>query len=274
MTDELSTVSEDDLHAYADGFLSEADRARVEQWLERHTARAEEVRQWQGQATELRAMFSSYARSDERDRALLSGTSGRDAAASGDRWTLRLGRRIAAGVLLFAAGALTGLYAPHIFAPERSEQVAQVTESLPRQAQSAFLIYASEVRHAVEVGPDQQTHLATWLGKRLDHPLNIPDLSKLGFSLVGGRLLPVNGKAGALFMYEDPSGQRLTVLLGRNPDNRETSFRIDSSGGVETFYWIDGSIGYAVTGEVPRELLQQVADECYRQFENAGEVKS
>ncbi len=142
-----------------------------------------------------------------------------------------------------------------------------MAESLPRQAQSAFLIYASEVRHAVEVGPDQQAHLANWLGKRLDHPLNIPDLSSLGFSLVGGRLLPVNGKAGALFMYEDASGQRLTVLLGRNPDNRETSFRIDSSGGVETFYWIDGPIGYAVTGEVPRALLQKVADECYRQFE-------
>ena len=275
MRDELNTVSEDDLNAYVDGFLSEADRARVEQWLERNPARAEEVRQWQGQATELRAMFSTYARSDERDRALLAGTSSRGAAvASRDRWTLRLGGRIAAGLLLFGAGALSGLYAPHVLAPERSEQVALVTESLPRQAQSAFLIYASEVRHAVEVGPDQQTHLATWLGKRLDHPLNIPDLSKLGFSLVGGRLLPVNGKAGALFMYEDPSGQRLTVLLGRNPDNRETSFRIDSSGGVETFYWIDGPIGYAVTGEVPRTLLQQVADECYRQFEKPAAAKS
>lgn len=275
MTDELNTVSDDDLHAYVDGFLSEADRARVEQWLERNPARAEEVRQWQGQATELRAMFSIYARSDERDRALLSAASGRQAALpSGNRWNAGLGGRIAAGLLLFAAGAFTGLYAPDILAPGRPEQLAQVGESLPRQAQSAFLIYASEVRHAVEVGPDQQTHLATWLGKRLDHPLNIPDLSKLGFSLVGGRLLPVNGKAGALFMYEDASGQRLTVLLGRNPDNRETSFRIDSSGGVETFYWIDGPIGYAVTGEVPRALLQKVADECYRQFESARETKS
>ncbi|NVD39136.1 anti-sigma factor [Ensifer sp. HO-A22] len=267
MTEDLNTVSEDDLNAYVDGFLSEADRARVEQWLERNPARAEDVRQWQAQATELRAMFSPYARSDERDRTLLSATNARAAATSGDRWTERLGSRIAAGLLLFAAGALTGLYAPHILAPERSEHVAQLAESLPRQAQSAFLIYASEVRHAVEVGPDQQTHLANWLGKRLDHPLNIPDLSSLGFSLVGGRLLPVNGKAGALFMYEDASGQRLTVLLGRNPDNRETSFRIDSSGGVETFYWIDGPIGYAVTGEVPRAVLQKVADECYRQFE-------
>ena len=26
----------------------------------------------------------------------------------------------------------------------------------------------------------QQDHLATWLGKRLDHPMRIPDLSNLG----------------------------------------------------------------------------------------------
>ncbi len=275
MTDEWNTVSENDLHGYVDGFLNEADKARVEQWLERNPARAEDIRQWQAQAGELRAMFSTYARSDERDRALLSPKTNPDeATASASRWNAGLARRIAAGLLLFVAGALSGLYAPHILAPGRSDRVAEVAESLPRQAQSAFLIYASEVRHAVEVGPDQQTHLANWLGKRLDHPLNIPDLSKLGFSLVGGRLLPVNGKAGALFMYEDASGQRLTVLLGRNPDNRETSFRIDNSGGVETFYWIDGPIGYAVTGEVPRALLQKVADECYRQFEGAGEAKS
>ncbi|RVI74757.1 anti-sigma factor, partial [Sinorhizobium meliloti] len=81
--------------------------------------------------------------------------------------------------------------------------------------------------------------------------------------------IPVNGKAGAMLMYEDGTGGRLTVLLGRNTENRETSFRIASQGNVETFYWIDGEIGYAVTGEVPRELLQKVADECYRQFEGS-----
>ena len=126
---------------------------------------------------------------------------------------------------------------------------ADASEALPRQAQSAFLIYASEVRHPVEVGASEREHLATWLGKRLDYGLKIPDLSSLGFSLVGGRLVPVNDTAG------------------RNPENRETSFRISSRGEVETFYWIDGEIGYAVTGEVPRALLQKVADECYRQFE-------
>ncbi|MDK1386932.1 anti-sigma factor [Sinorhizobium sp. 8-89] len=268
MTDEFNTVSEDELHAYVDGHLSQPERKRIEAWLEKHPARAEEVRQWQAQAAALKSHFASYARSDERDRSLLA--TGRARARTGATSRRHILGRLAAGILIFAAGALTGLYAPAIIAPDRPLEIAQGPDTLPGQAQSAFLIYASEVRHPVEVGADEQAHLSTWLGKRLDYELRIPDLSALGFSLVGGRLVPVNGKAGAMLMYEDGTGQRLTVLLGRNTDNRETSFRIASQGGVETFYWIDGTIGYAVTGEVPRDLLQRVADECYRQFEGSS----
>lgn len=268
MTDEFNTVSEDELHAYVDGQLSQPERERIEAWLERHPARAEEVRQWQAQSVALKSHFASYARSDDGDRRLVAtgrATPKVAATSSGGM----LGRAVAA-LLIFAAGTLTGLYAPAIVAPDRPLQTAEETDTLPRQAQSAFLIYASEVRHPVEVGANEQDHLATWLGKRLDYALKIPDLSTFGFSLVGGRLVPVNGKAGAMLMYEDGTGQRLTVLLGRNVDNRETSFRIASQGRVETFYWIDGGIGYAITGEVPRDLLQKVADECYRQFEGSS----
>ena len=59
---------------------------------------------------------------------------------------------------------------------------------------------------------------------------------------------------------------RVTVLVGRNGDNRTTSFRFASASGIETFYWIDGDLGYAVTGDISRDVLQQIAEECYRQF--------
>ncbi|OAP38550.1 hypothetical protein AU381_23635 [Sinorhizobium glycinis] len=267
MTHEFNTVSEDELHAYVDGYLSPPERARIEAWLDMHPARAQEVREWQAQAAALKQHFAPYARGEEGDRALVSARRHQgNAVASSHASVLR---RIAAGLLIFVAGGLAGFYIPGMVAPDRPLETAASPDSLPRQAQSAFLVYASEVRHPVEVGADQQAHLATWLGKRLDYGLKIPDLSAVGFSLVGGRLIPVNGTAGAMLMYEDGSGQRLTVLLGRNRDNRETSFRIASQGGLETFYWIDGEIGYAVTGEVPRDVLRKVAGECYRQFEGS-----
>jgi len=39
-----------------------------------------------------------------------------------------------------------------------------------------------------------------------------------------------------------------------------------SSDGDEILYWTDNDLGYAVSGEISRELLRRVAEECYRQF--------
>ncbi len=111
----------------------------------------------------------------------------------------------------------------------------------------------------MEVFADEEAHLASWLGKRLEvENLKIPQLANLGFRLVGGRLLPVDGKAGALFMYEDQSGQRLTVMVGRDDSNRATAFRSVSAEGLDTFYWIDGALGYAVTGKSPASCCRRL----------------
>lgn len=264
MTDKTSPVSEDDLHAYVDGFL-DADRKReVEAWLGANPDAAAMVADWQRQNAEIRGLFAGGAEARPDDAAIVS--KARVAAERGPAPGLPRFWQAAAAVLLFIGGAFAGQLAPPLFPGERKPAL-QAMAALPDQSHSAFLIYASDIRHPVEVGADEQQHLATWLGKRLDMPLRIPDLSAIGLKLVGGRLVPVSGKAGALLMYEDEAGERVTVLLGRNAENRETSFRYASDAGLETFYWIDGPIGYAVTGEISRERLQQVADECYRQFE-------
>ncbi|WP_426122920.1 anti-sigma factor family protein [Pararhizobium sp. PWRC1-1] len=264
MTDDHKPVTEADLHAYVDGFLDEVRRRDVELWLSVHPEQEAEVRQWQAQAAELHASFAGYAQASESDRALLN-TQGAAATSSPSWW--RKAALIAASLTLFLSGAAAGIYGEKLRGNPATIETAAAIDSLPGQSKTAFLVYASEKRHPVEVGADQEDHLVTWLGKRLDYKLVAPDLKSLGFSLVGGRLLPVNGKAGAMLMYQDTAGQRLTVLLGKNPENAETSFRFESAGSLETFYWIDGTIGYAVTGEVSRAKLQQIAEECYRQFE-------
>lgn len=259
MNDDQRPVSEEELHAFADGLTDGEDHARIESWLAAHPAEAEMVSGWVAQNNALKRIFSPDSTLRPSDMTLLRDTSPQRRPRS-----VRRAMAAAAAMLIFAAGVATGLYARQT--ADTLPPYVRTANALPTEARSAFLIYASEVRHPVEVGPDQQQHLAQWLGKRLDYPLNVPDLTKLGFDLVGGRLVPVSGKAGALFMYEDKGGRRLTVLIGRNEDNRDTSFRFASEGTVETFYWIDGPIGYAVTGEISREQLRQIADECYRQF--------
>lgn len=264
MTDERTPVTEADLHAFVDGLLDDDRRRQVELWLKDHPDEAAEVRQWQQQAEDLKASFSRYARFGQNDHALLNPKA--QPGPSTPYW--RGAGLLAASLLLFLSGAGAGIYADRFYAGSPPVETASTLEGLPGQSRTAFLVYASEKRHPVEVGADEEAHLVTWLGKRLDYKLVAPDLRSEGFSLVGGRLVPVNGRAGAMLMYQDAGGQRLTVLLGKNPESTETAFRFESSGSIETLYWIDGEIGYAVTGEVTRAKLQAIAEECYRQFES------
>ena len=88
-------------------------------------------------------------------------------------------------------------------------------------------------------------------------------------SSAAGRVLVHQQRAGLSRDRNQPAGRRLTMLIGRNDENSETSFRLDVQDPLRTFYWIDGPIGYAVTGEISAEALRAVADECYRQMEDA-----
>lgn len=260
MSEAKGTVGENELHAYVDGLLDEGRRAEVEAWLAMHPHEAERVTSWSMQNERIREAFSTDLVSHGEDRSMLQPK--RKASLT---HLLRPAAAAAAALLIFAAGYGAG----HLGMQDATSAPAVATAGLAGEARSAFLIYTSEVRHPVEVGADQQEHLAAWLGKRLDYDLRMPDLTSLGYSLVGGRLVPVGGRAGALLMYQNEGGQRLTMMIGRNEDNRETSFRLDADGLLRTFYWIDGPIGYAVTGEISSDELRAIADECYRQMEDA-----
>jgi anti-sigma factor RsiW len=140
--------------------------------------------------------------------------------------------------------------------------------TIARQAALAHAAYLPEVRHPVEVAAADEQHLVAWLSKRLDTPVRAPSLAEAGYRLLGGRLLPPAGEAGdapvALFMYENAQGRRLSLLVRREPSARETAFLFSQSGATRVFYWIDGTLGYALAGEVPRQELQALAATVYR----------
>lgn len=260
MSDTGKPVTEQDLHAYADGQLPADDMARVETWLASHPDDVARIREWQQQNRTIQAIFAPYRTNRPGDEDLLKTQPAPETAAP-HRWRLR-GLQTAAAVALFGLGIAVGHYLPASLAPAIEARAA-----LGDEASSAFLIYASEVRHPVEVRADEKDHLVKWLSKRLGQKLAAPDLSARGFSLVGGRLVPVNGRAGALLMYEDAAGKRLTMLVGQSAADAVTSFRFAAQGSIETFYWIDEKLSYAVTGEIPRDVLRGVAEDSYQQFQ-------
>lgn len=251
-------VDDDLLQAYADGALAEAEKAAVEAALARDEGAQRRVLRLVEQRRLLHERF---------DPVLLEPVPAR-LQLRPSPW---IGHARAAAVL--AAGIAIGLALPYAWqegpqggrASSRDAQAAMA--ALSSRAARAHLVYAAEVRHPVEVDASQQEHLVNWLSKRLGTKLKVPVLSQEGYELLGGRLLPGPEGPVAQFMYQEPSGKRLTLYVSAKvKDEAQTAFRFAQEGPVSVFYWIDGSWGYALSGQVDRPALSRVATIVYREL--------
>lgn len=236
-------VSDADLHALADGQLQELRRSEVEAYLETHPEAAQSVAEYRRLNHALHALYDPVLDEDIPPKVSLS-------ASSRIGW--QIPRTAVAGVFLLLGGAMGWTLNDQLQSPQQ----AALMVDLIRPAAFAHAVYTPEVRHAVDVSGDNKVHLVNWLSKRLRTPIHAPDLRTEGFELVGGRLLPSTGRMAAQFMYEDGAGSRITLYVRRGDwGNGETAFRHAHEHGVGIFFWIDGSLGYALTGELSRARL-------------------
>lgn len=244
----MKPVTEVELQTYVDGGLSEAAKAEMEAWLRAHPEDAERVRAYAEQNALLRSLYNVVLE-EPVPAALL--------AVHPRAW-----RRYAAAAVMFALGIGLGwLIRGEFIVPQ------MVPVSLARQAATAHIVYAPEVRHPVEVTANEESHLVGWLSKRLGTTLKAPKLAPLGYELVGGRLLSGPQGPVAHFMYQDSRGQRLTLYVSRQKgEPRDTAFRFSQEDRVSVFYWVDGNFGYALSGEIKKEQLLQVAEVVYKQL--------
>ena len=172
----------------------------------------------------------------------------------------------ARAALLVSAGIAIGLAAPFLRPSAPAAQAFMAP--LPIRAARAHLVYSPEVRHPVEVEAKDKDHLVAWLSKRLGTKLRVPILANEGFELLGGRLLPGNDGPVAQFMYQEPSGKRLTLYVTRpHKGDVVTAFRFAQEGSVSVFYWMDSDCGYALSGEIDKPTLARVASLVYKQLE-------
>ena len=244
----MKPLAEAELHTYIDGALSEGARAEIEAWLASHPEDAERLRAYAEQNALLRSLYNPVL--DEPVPAALLAV------------RPHAGLRYAAAAAIFALGIGLGWIVRGMF---NTPQMPPV--SLARLAATAHVVYSPEVRHPVEVPAGEEEHLVNWLSKRLGTALKAPKLGALGYDLVGGRLLSGPQGPVAHFMYQDGRGQRLTLYVSRQRgEARDTAFRFSQEDRVSVFYWVDGNFGYALSGEIRKEQLLQVAEVVYKQL--------
>jgi len=245
-------VSEAELQAHVDGRLAGARAAEIEHHLAQNAGDAALVAAYREQNRRLREAFDDWLVAPLPSRL-------QPAVMSGGRpW-----RRYAVAAMLMLASGTAGWHLHSEVAAERNQTV-----QFARIAAVAHAVYSPEKRHPVEVGADQEQHLVNWLSKRLGASLKVPHLADQGYALVGGRLLASESGPAAQFMYQDAKAQRLTLYVRvAATTHAPTAFRFTHEQGVSVFYWLDGRMGYALSGEVERAELLRVADAVYRQLD-------
>lgn len=257
MTGAPGPIGEDDLHAFVDGRLTGADRERVEAYLSLHPEAQERTARDRAYRDSLRAQLAAKFAEPIPARLRIAniGAANREARR-------RYLRAAAAAVVLFVAGAACGWSAGH-FRP-----AASGAEAVADHATAAYRTFVVEVAHPVEVKAAQEDHLLHWLSKRLGRELAAPDLSRFGYRLMGGRLLPGGSGAAAQLMYDDPDGHRLTLYVQAEPGTT-TAFRFHRDGTASTFAWVDQGFGFAVTAPVSREELLPIAEAVYHRLDGS-----
>jgi anti-sigma factor RsiW len=271
------------LHAWLDGELAPERRAEVEAWLQAHPEDAARVRLWAADRELIRTQLSGVLEEPVPPALvhLLRRGPAPPRAAFGAGW-----QRLAAALALLVLGGVIGAGLMWRLQAEPRSLARLGEPAWVARAAVAHAVYAPEVRHPVEVGAQEERHLAGWLTKRLDVPVTVFDLRAQGFELVGGRLLPDTAGPSAQLMYQQlvPAGAsaaaakpvRVTVYL-RKPDRATpAAFRYEQQGALGMFYWIEGATpqggacGYALVGPLPRAQLLALAEAIYQQGETPG----
>lgn len=254
----MSEITRDQLMAYADGQLPEAERAAIEVHLAANPDAAAEIALIQRQTDAIRTLFGPAGA-----EAVPARLKPRRLAAEIGRRRLRSWGWAAAAIVLVGLGLGTGWLARPLL------EARPASATLIADAVNAHVVYVAENRHAVEVGGDDSEHLSAWLSNRLDTALGMPDLAAEGFALVGGRLLPGAPGAGgraAQLMYENTAMQRVTIYVTAALPDGAPTYQFASLDGAEAFYWANARITCTVVGTLPEEQMRAVAGSVYRQL--------
>ena len=250
-------ITDDDLHAWADGQLAAERRTAVEQAMARDASLANRAADIQRQNAWLRNGLDAALHEPLPQRLLDAARMPAKPAPS--HWRLMA---IAASVALLAVGLAGGWYAR-----DAVLERAGTPTTFARQAALTHALYAADANRPVEVWASEEKRLVTWLTKRLGFAVHAPDLNSFGYALVGGRLVAGNEQPTALFMYENAAKNRLTLQARKQaPGTSETAFHYAIEDGVGVYYWIDEQCGYALSGTLDRAQLLAIGRLVYGQL--------
>jgi anti-sigma factor RsiW len=255
MTKGEAPVREEDLHAYVDGALEGARRRQIEDYLARHPDVAARV---QGHADLRQRLRDALAPVTEEP---IPPELDLRRMVEAHRQRRRVPWRIAASIVL--ALGIGGVGGWNLRGT--SQAPAGGIAALAREAAASYQVYAADPARPVEMPAAASAQLVTWISQRLGRPIALPDLAPAGYRFIGGRLVSTEHGPAGLFIYDDPQGKRIAVMVRSMAVERNTPMSAHKQDGVAGYAWSDQGLGYSVVASASAADIHPVADEVRRQ---------
>lgn len=254
MSEPGSPVSEEDLHAYVDGRLDAERRDTVDRYLRDHPRVAADITTDISQRNALREAFRAYAASPTPLQLNLTRLVEERLRRHRAPWRLA-----AAIILAFGVGAGGGLW----FGSRPSTGISVLAE----EAAVSYAVYAVDQRRPVEIPAEHRDVMTRWLSNRLSRRVTPPDLSTLGYELLGGRLVASPLGAAALFVYENVHGKRLIIYVRPMAEKSETTaIKSVDVNELDGCAWVDQGVGYSLIADESYANLLELSEHVKQQL--------
>jgi anti-sigma factor RsiW len=248
----MSRFEDGILVAYVDGELDEAVAREVEAAIASDPELLRKV--------ELLRLSGSIAREAFRDskREIISGYVTREQSATRNFAEPRL-RRILPAVAACILAALIG-FQLGMWRSKPAEM--DFAENLIEEIAEYHAIYARETEHQVEVKADRLDEIQSWLGRRLQRKLPVPDLSDRGLVFRGARLLAVEKQPVAELLYSSPDSpnQPLALCITIGP-SEGLPYKTERQGDMTLALWGEHGFVYILAGWLDSPTLAALAAE-------------
>jgi len=97
-----------------------------------------------------------------------------------------------------------------------------------------------------------------WFQGRLDFSPPVPDLSELGWTLIGGRLDYVDGRSVAVIVYQRRM-HNINVFLWPNHGSSDDAIRQEEAQGYQILHWNGAEMTYWVVSDLNNAELLELA---------------
>lgn len=245
------TITELDLHAYADGLLDSdpARKAAVEAYLRASPETARRVADYARQNELIRRAYGTALEEPvpERLYAALRGT------RRPRRWR-RLGNAAALAAVALGAGA-GGWLLGNVDGADGWQSRAFV-----ERAMVGHMLSSTQRGAEVRVARGVAARPLDWLTGQLPVRIRLPDLSEHGYAVTDKRILTADGQRLAQIVYAGPGGKRLSLFLQpRWQDEDAPRMRMIRGDGVDVAYWMDGPFAYGLAADADGDQLRRLA---------------